>query len=58
MMRHLYNLMRLSQYHTCCCPGGICRQGVIRYDIDYMYSIRLIHCVFVNGTVLQHCEFS
>jgi len=24
----------ISQYHTCWCPGGKCRQGICRYDID------------------------
>jgi len=29
----------LSQYHTCRCPGGKCRQGISRYNIDRIHSI-------------------
>ena len=34
VMLEMKNSSSFGQYHTCWCPGSLCRQGINRNDID------------------------
>ena len=42
------NSTESSQYHSCWCPGCICRQGISSYDIDPILNMSHVHCILLE----------